>query len=428
MVGTSARWPGSRGRSRDGTTPTRAPRYRDRFHAFPFGVGRAARDVDLVCGPYNGFSCASFTHQYEEGKEDEINVPRTWQIDMVDLPYPLATVDILPDDLIAKFAKLLGGQDIDFESAAFNARWRVKAGDAKYAHDIVHPRMMERLLWSDAAGMAIRIEGSAVYAWAVERRGPEDLARRLSVLTAVARLIPEFVYREFKEVHERLAEAAASAGGERTGVGEDTLRPLERALHRVGEERVLEVGASGVRGRGLGASAREPDPRRERAGGMRRRRIPTGPVPASARSTMPSKYRWSPVNAALVALAVASTAGLIAIFPGVPLLARVLAVLGVLGLVAAMAILTRVGALQGPCAHRSLRRGARVGLPRSGRRHPGAILRVPLQPGSGGNGRERPDGSAPLPRVRDFHLRRPEARPAVVSSHPRRARGASSVD
>lgn len=185
-----------------------APRYRDRFHAFPFGVGRAARDVDLVCGPYNGFTCASFTHQYEEGKEDEINVPRTWQIDMVDLPYPLATVDILPDDLIAKFAKLLGGQDIEFESAAFNARWRVKAGDAKYAHDIVHPRMMERLLWSDAAGMAIRIEGSAVYAWAVERRGPEDLARRLSVLTAVARLIPEFVYREFKEVHERLAEAA----------------------------------------------------------------------------------------------------------------------------------------------------------------------------------------------------------------------------
>lgn len=184
-----------------------APRYRDRFRAFPFGVGRAGRDVDMICGPYNGFTCASFTHQYEEGKEDEIKVPRTWQIDVVDLPYPLATVDILPDDLMAKFAKFLGGQDIDFESAAFNARWRVKAGDAKYAHDIVHPRMMERLLYSDAEGMAIRIEGSAVYAWAVERRGPEDLARRLSALTAVARLIPEFVYREFKEVHDRLVEA-----------------------------------------------------------------------------------------------------------------------------------------------------------------------------------------------------------------------------
>lgn len=183
-----------------------APQYRGRFHAFPFGVGRDARAIDLVRGPFSGFSCASFTHQYEEGKEDEIQFPSTWQIDMVELPYPLATVDILPDDLLAKFVKLLGGQDIDFESAAFNARWRVKAGDARYAHDIVHPRMMERLLWFDAEGMAIRIEGAAVYAWAVERRGPEDLARRLSVLTAVARLIPEFVYREFREVHDRLAE------------------------------------------------------------------------------------------------------------------------------------------------------------------------------------------------------------------------------
>jgi hypothetical protein len=184
-----------------------APQYRNRFRAFPFGVGRYARDVDVIRGPFRGFSCASFTHQYEEGKKDEYSFPRAWQIDLVELPYPLSTVDILPDDELAKFAKLLGGQDIDFESAAFNARWRVKAGDVKYAHDIVHPRMMERLLVFDADGMAIRIEGSAVYAWAAERRGPEDLAARLSVLTAVARLIPEFVYREFKEVHERLAEA-----------------------------------------------------------------------------------------------------------------------------------------------------------------------------------------------------------------------------
>jgi hypothetical protein len=184
-----------------------APQYRRRFGAFPFGVGRELREVDVVSGPYRGFSCASFTHQYQEGKEDQVNFPRTWQIDLVELAYPLATVDILPDDELAKFEKLLGGQDIDFESAAFNARWRVKAGNAKYAHDIVHPRMMERLLGSDAEGMAIRIEGSAVYAWAADRRGPEDLARRLSVLTAVARLIPEFVYREFKEVHDRLAEA-----------------------------------------------------------------------------------------------------------------------------------------------------------------------------------------------------------------------------
>lgn len=183
--------------------------YAQRLHAFPFGVGSNPRDVDVVRGPLNGFACASFTHQYDEANSvDEVGIPLSWQIDIVTLVYPLAKIDIVPDDVLAKFAKLLGGQDIDFESAAFNAEWRVKAGDRKYAHDIVHPRLMERLLWSDAKGLAIRIEGPYVYAWSAGRRGPEDLARRIGVLTAVARQIPDFVYREFKEVHDRIAEAA----------------------------------------------------------------------------------------------------------------------------------------------------------------------------------------------------------------------------
>lgn len=55
---------------------------------------------------------------------------------------------------------------------------------------------------------------------------------------------------------------------------------------------------------------------------------------------MPAKYRWSAISAALVALAVASTAGQPVFFPGVPPLVRVFAVLGVVGLFAGMALLT----------------------------------------------------------------------------------------
>jgi hypothetical protein len=56
---------------------------------------------------------------------------------------------------------------------------------------------------------------------------------------------------------------------------------------------------------------------------------------------MPSKYRWSAVNAVLAALATASAAGVIALFPGVPVFVRVLAVLGVLGVFAATALVSR---------------------------------------------------------------------------------------
>ena len=245
--------------------------YSARLHGFPFGVGRDARDVDLIRGPFNGFECASFTHEYDEGKEDEGKATSRWQIDIVDLPYPLAKVDIVPDDFMAKFAKILGGQDIDFESAQFNAKWRVKAGDAKYAHDIVHPRLMERLLGADADGMAIRVEGSAVYSWAIDRRGPEDLARRLGVVTAVARLIPDFVYREFKEVHDRLAEEErkreenapawaktpfALSGGRYTDLGREEYRQME--LSRFGDQG-WEPPSDGTLGEGAGRWDAPPD-------------------------------------------------------------------------------------------------------------------------------------------------------------------------
>ncbi|HEX7589352.1 MAG TPA: DUF3137 domain-containing protein [Demequinaceae bacterium] len=253
--------------------------YDERFLTFPFGVGRDLRDVDLIRGPFNGFACASFTHEYEEGDKDEFNATSRWQIDVVDLPYPLAKVDIVPDDFLAKFAKLLGGQDIDFESAQFNARWRVKAGDAKYAHDIVHPRLMERLLEADADGLAIRIEGSAVYSWAVDRRGPEDLARRLGVLTAVARSIPDFVYREFKEVHDRLAEEQrkreenapewaktpfALSGGRYTDLGREDYREME--LSRFGDQGGKPPSDGGPGGGAGHWDAPPDDPNRVRRG------------------------------------------------------------------------------------------------------------------------------------------------------------------
>lgn len=56
---------------------------------------------------------------------------------------------------------------------------------------------------------------------------------------------------------------------------------------------------------------------------------------------MPSKYRWSAINAVLVVLAATSTVGVVALFPGVPVVVRLLAVLGVVGVFAGAWIVTR---------------------------------------------------------------------------------------
>jgi hypothetical protein len=184
--------------------------YRRVFQSFPFNQGFDPRDVNCISGPFNGRQCSTFTHEYEIGTRNDKNTSNRrerWQITAVKLDYPLQTIDILPDDTLAKSAKLFGGQDIDFESADFNAKWRVVGRNLKYAHDIVHPRMMERLLRPDAEGLAIRIEGPYVLCWQWNRRGPADLARRLGVLTSIAKLIPAFVLREFEYEYKKLAEA-----------------------------------------------------------------------------------------------------------------------------------------------------------------------------------------------------------------------------
>ncbi len=186
-----------------------------KMRSFPFGQGTHRRDLAVLSGTFNKMPCATFVHEYETRTDERKSATQVWQVTAISLPFPLATVDIIPDDMVAKVAKLLGGQDIDFESAEFNAKWRVKAGNSKYAHDIVHPRMMERLNKYDARGLAIRVEGDVVLAWQAGRQPNDSLARRLGVLTSVARLIPEFVYREFAAIHvradERISEAESDA-------------------------------------------------------------------------------------------------------------------------------------------------------------------------------------------------------------------------
>lgn len=218
------------------------------LRSFPFGRGINQRDEAVIRGTFNGRRCTTFTHAYEEGADERRTWTEMWQITLVELDFPLATVDIVPDELAAKAAKALGGMDVDFESAAFNAKWRVKSGNLKYAHDIVHPRVMERLLRPDADGLAISIEGAAILCWQADWRGPDDLARRLGVLTSLAKLIPEFVLKEFEyewnkveEVERQREEAArqrdanapkwattpfALTAGRYTGAGQTEARDL----------------------------------------------------------------------------------------------------------------------------------------------------------------------------------------------------------
>ena len=110
------------------------------------------------------------------------------------LPTYLPTVEVTPEGFGARLAKLVGAQDLQLESEAFNQAYRVAASDDRMGHAIVHPRLMERLLRPDALGHAWRIDGTWILSWELGKIDLARLAPRLGLLSAVVRSVPRHVW------------------------------------------------------------------------------------------------------------------------------------------------------------------------------------------------------------------------------------------
>lgn len=177
----------------------RTREYNRRFTSAPFGVGDNLHQTAVLRGSLGGIDCATFTHHYETGDDAGEKRKYVSQVTLVELPVNLPRLELIPESLVQRAAKVVGAMDIDFESAEFNRRWRVRAAERRYAHDVLDPRMLERLIQPDAQGAMIRIEGGAVMTWQAGRLGLDGLAARLGVLTAVARRIPDHVLSDYTE-------------------------------------------------------------------------------------------------------------------------------------------------------------------------------------------------------------------------------------
>ena len=195
----------------------RTAAYSTRFEGYPFDRGGRAYQTDVLRGSYGGARCATFTHVVAQesvdsrGKTSETR--QTYQVTLAELDVDLPRVDIVPESLAGRVAQAFGGVDIEVESHAFNERWRVVAKDVRYGHDVVDPRMIARLLEHDVEGLSIRIDGGAVMVWSVGREGVRTLARRLNVVTGIARRIPAHVVREYTDRGHGVADPDAPLTG-----------------------------------------------------------------------------------------------------------------------------------------------------------------------------------------------------------------------
>ena len=161
----------------------------------PFNVGDSKRATEVLRGTFESRPALSFTYQWTTGTGKHRTTQHAHVV-ALGLPAYLPTVEVTPEGLGARLAKLVGAQDMQLESEAFNRAFRVAASDRRVAHAILHPRLMERLLRGDALGSAWRIGGTWILSWEPGTTDLDRLAPRLGLLAAVVRSVPRHVWQD----------------------------------------------------------------------------------------------------------------------------------------------------------------------------------------------------------------------------------------
>jgi hypothetical protein len=164
-----------------------------RWRGRPFDIGDSKRVSELVAGTFAGRPALSFRFECTTGTGKNRST-LTYHVVTTALPTWLPTLELMPENVATRLARALGFPDIELESEEFNRVWRVGAGDHRFAHAVLHPRLMERLLRPDARGMSWRIEGSDILSWSTGAPRTEAIAPRLQVLAAVVDAVPRFVW------------------------------------------------------------------------------------------------------------------------------------------------------------------------------------------------------------------------------------------
>lgn len=170
-----------------------------RWPGTPFDAGSSQRTSELLGGQVGGRQALSFRYTYTTTSgtgENRRSQDHEHHVVAVFLPAVLPALSLTPESLGTKIATAFGGQDIRFESAQFNARWRVTSPDLRFAHDVLHPRTMERLLCPDMAGRPLRFAGDAVLTWTSGAPRLDVIEARVAQLNELIDAVPAYVWQD----------------------------------------------------------------------------------------------------------------------------------------------------------------------------------------------------------------------------------------
>lgn len=151
---------------------------------------------NILSGRYREFPVYVFDYHYETHSTNSKGQRQThhhyFSFFILEQSRDFPELRIYPETIWHKLGKMIGFDDINFESLEFSRAFCVRSKDRKFAYDVCHPRMMEFLLAH--RDLSLEIELHAVALSFNRRLKPEEIPARLDQLVEIVNLFPDYLY------------------------------------------------------------------------------------------------------------------------------------------------------------------------------------------------------------------------------------------
>lgn len=161
----------------------------------PFARGHSRHADYVLSGTLKGRPVLCFEYQFTETSgagDNRSSTTYRYSVFSTAVHRSLPRLGVGREGLGSKIAKMVGVKDIELESEEFNKTFKVDCKVPKFAYDVLHPRMMEWMLQTDAPGFRV-VDNNFI----VIRGGRLDLESvdgTFAYLDSIILQVPQFVW------------------------------------------------------------------------------------------------------------------------------------------------------------------------------------------------------------------------------------------
>ncbi|MGO1974225.1 MAG: hypothetical protein ACTH2Q_14815 [Propionibacteriaceae bacterium] len=155
-----------------------------------FHAGNSVRGMNLLTFTSEGLTAQSFDFVVH-GHTQHGSGPEFFHVVAIEVPFSLPILELRPERALDR---VVGAPEVEFESAEFNRAWYVTTRNERFAHDVVHPQMMEWLLEEPAPNLPFDVGGNKIYTYSTGEQHTERIDDMVWLLQEFRARIPDHVW------------------------------------------------------------------------------------------------------------------------------------------------------------------------------------------------------------------------------------------